>query len=82
MPTLSARLVKDLTAAAHGKLKVNEPLAGYTSYRIGGPTDLMAFPDSESEIACILKIVHTGKLPLLVIGRGSNLLVSDHGWKG
>jgi len=82
MQMLSGKLVKDLTEAAHGKLKVSEPLAAYTSYRIGGPTALMVFPDSESEIATILKVVHTSKLPLLVIGRGSNLLVSDYGWDG
>jgi len=82
MQTLPGKLVQDLTAAAHGKLKINEPLAAYTSYRIGGPTALMVFPDSESEIAAILKIVHTNQTPLLVIGKGSNLLVSDHGWQG
>jgi len=82
MPTLSGKLIRDLTEAAHGKLKASEPLAAYTSYRIGGPTALMVFPDSESEIANILKIVHKNKLPLLVIGRGSNLLVSDYGWEG
>ncbi len=82
MQTLSGKLVQDLTAAAHGKLKVSEPLAAYTSYRIGGRTALMVYPDSESEISAILKIVHKDKLPLLVIGRGSNLLVSDYGWEG
>jgi UDP-N-acetylmuramate dehydrogenase len=82
MQTLSGTLVQDLTAAAHGKIKANEPLAAYTSYRIGGPTPVMVFPDSESEISRILNIVHTAELPLLVIGRGSNLLISDHGWEG
>ena len=82
MYTLSGKLVKDLTAAAHGKIKAREPLAPYTSYRIGGPTPLMVFPDSETEIADILNIVHTADQPLLVIGKGSNLLISDHGWEG
>ena len=82
MQTLSGRLIRDLTAAAHGKIKANEPLAGYTSYRIGGPAPLMIFPDSESEIAAVLKIVRSDELPLLILGRGSNLLVSDYGWEG
>ena len=82
MPKLTDTLVQDLAAAAHGKLKFSEPLAAYTSYRIGGPTDVMVFPDSESEIAAILKIIHHAALPLLVIGKGSNLLVSDYGWDG
>ncbi len=82
MQTITATLIQDLTAAAHGKIKANEPLAAYTSYRIGGPTPLMVFPDSESEIASTLNIVHAARLPLLVIGKGSNLLISDHGWNG
>ncbi len=82
MQTFSGKLVQDLTRAAHGKIKVSEPLAAHTSYRIGGPTALMVFPRSESEIAATLRIVHANKLPLLVIGRGSNLLVSDYGWEG
>lgn len=82
MHTLSGKLVQALTAAAHGKIKVREPLAPYTSYRIGGPTPVMVFPDSETEIAAILNIIHTADLPLLVIGKGSNLLISDHGWEG
>ncbi len=82
MQTLSGKLVQELTAAAHGKIKFSEPLAVYTSYRIGGPTDVMVFPDSESEITTVLKIIHNAKLPLLVIGKGSNLLVSDYGWEG
>lgn len=82
MQTLTDTRVQDLTAAAHGKIKFSEPLAAYTSYRIGGPTDVMVFPDSESEIAAILKIIHHDALPLLVIGKGSNLLVSDYGWDG
>lgn len=82
MPKLTDTLVQDLTAAVHGKLKFSEPLAAYTSYRIGGPTDVIVFPDSESEIAAILKIIRDAALPLLVIGKGSNLLVSDSGWNG
>jgi len=82
MPKLTDIRVQDLTAAAHGKIKFSEPLATYTSYRIGGPTDVMVFPDSESELAAILKIIHFGALPLLVIGKGSNLLISDDGWDG
>lgn len=82
MPKLTDTLVQDLSAAVQGKLKFSEPLAAYTSYRIGGPTDVLVFPDSESEIAAILKIIHKDALPLLVIGKGSNLLVSDSGWNG
>ena len=82
MQPLSDNMVKALTAAAHGKIKFAEPLAPYTSYRIGGPAAVMMFPDSESEITALLKLVHAARLPLLVIGKGSNLLISDYGWEG
>jgi len=82
MQPLSDNLVKALTAAAHGKIKFAEPLAPYTSYRIGGPAAVMVFPDSESEIAALLKLIAADQMPLLVIGKGSNLLISDYGWEG
>jgi UDP-N-acetylmuramate dehydrogenase len=82
MHTLSRTVVRDLTAATHGKIKANEPLAAYTSYRIGGPTPIMLLPDNEPEITAILNIVTAAGLPLLVIGKGSNLLISDYGWYG
>ena len=82
MQPLSDNVIQDLIAAAHGRLKISEPLASYTSYRIGGPASALVKPENELEIAAVLRIIHAANLPLLVIGKGSNLLVSDDGWEG
>lgn len=58
------------------------PLAGFTSFRIGGPAELLAFPTTTDELAALLKITSEAKVPVTVIGGGSNLLVKDGGIPG
>jgi len=58
------------------------PLAPCTSYRIGGPTAVWVAPGSEHGVGRVLEVVRTAAVPLFVLGRGSNLLVSDRGWPG
>jgi UDP-N-acetylmuramate dehydrogenase len=76
------QLALHLSQVADGEVKTNVMLAPYTSYRIGGPSAVWAAPESEAGIAAILKIVRQTGIPLFILGRGSNLLVSDHGWPG
>jgi UDP-N-acetylmuramate dehydrogenase len=75
-------LALSLSAVAEGDVATDKPLAPYTSYRIGGPTAIWAAPRSETGVQRILEAVHTAAAPLFVLGRGSNLLVSDRGWPG
>lgn len=57
-------------------------LKNYTSFKIGGKADLMVFPDTEEKISSIIRTVNELSLPLLIIGKGSNMLVSDSGYRG
>lgn len=57
-------------------------LKDYTSFKIGGKADLMAFPDTEEKISNLVSFASSNSVPVLVIGKGSNLLVSDEGYKG
>ena len=57
-------------------------LKDYTSFKIGGKADLMAFPDTESKISELYSFSNQSGVPVLVIGKGSNLLVSDNGFRG
>ena len=57
-------------------------LAPYTSYKIGGPTTLLVAPETEVAVGHVLKIISKEQTPLFILGRGSNLLVSDRGWEG
>jgi len=60
----------------------NAPMKAYTSLRLGGPADYLAFPRSGEEIAALLAEAGKAGLPVTVIGRGSNLLVLDGGIRG
>jgi UDP-N-acetylmuramate dehydrogenase len=76
------RLAAELAGVADGEVACDRPLAPFTTYRIGGPTALWAAPRSEAGVQRVLQAVHAAGAPLFVLGRGSNLLVSDRGWPG
>lgn len=63
-------------------LLAEEPMAKHTSFRIGGPADLMAMPQSEQELQLLLQRAGEAKVPVTLIGNGSNLLVRDKGIRG
>jgi len=63
-------------------LLAEEPMAKHTSFRIGGPADLMAMPQSEQELQQLLQRAGESKVPVTLIGNGSNLLVRDKGIRG
>lgn len=58
------------------------PLAPLTTYRVGGPAALFARPVSVDDLQLVGKAVRDSGLPVLVVGRGSNLLVADAGFAG
>lgn len=63
------------------EIRVDEPMRRHTTFRIGGPADYFVCPDRE-QIAEVFRIAHTYKIPVTVIGNGSNLLVGDKGIRG
>ena len=77
-----SKIASKMAAAASGDIQINKPLAPYTSYQIGGPTTVWVAPAAEDDVGRILEIVNHSDLPLLVMGRGSNVLISDRGWDG
>jgi UDP-N-acetylmuramate dehydrogenase len=64
-----------------GKLLINEPLARYTSWRVGGNADQLYIPDGLDDLRLFLQSVDVDK-PVYFIGLGSNLLVRDGGVRG
>ena len=60
----------------------NVPMSGYTTLRLGGPADYLAFPQSAEETAALYAEANAAGLPVTVIGHGSNLLVLDGGIRG
>ena len=77
-----AEIASQLAAIAPGDVQINKPLAPYTSYRIGGPTAVWTAPAVEGDVGRVLELVCHNDLPLFILGRGSNVLISDRGWDG
>lgn len=63
-------------------LKENEPLNKYTSFKIGGPADLLALPSNKNELTQLLKAAEKLGLDFTLIGGGTNLLITDKGIRG
>jgi UDP-N-acetylenolpyruvoylglucosamine reductase len=63
-------------------LRRDEPLSRRTTLRVGGPADLFVEPSSDAALASVLELAALRRLPVFVLGRGSNLLVRDGGIRG
>jgi UDP-N-acetylmuramate dehydrogenase len=77
-----AALHQRLAPALGERLRVDEPLARHTSYRIGGPADLLARPDSVAELSLLLREAAAHGVRVTLLGGGSNMLVADGGIRG
>jgi UDP-N-acetylmuramate dehydrogenase len=65
-----------------GEVRVQEPLADHTSFRIGGPADYLVFPADRDDLVALLAQVQGRKLRYVILGGGTNLLVRDGGFRG
>lgn len=64
------------------RLLVDEPVAPYTSYAIGGPADLLAVVHDPEETVAVMRAAWQSSTPTLVLGGGTNVLVADAGVRG
>ena len=60
----------------------NVPLAGYSTFRCGGPARYFAEPSTGAEVASLFKWAEERGLEVFVLGNGSNCLISDEGFDG
>ena len=65
-----------------GRLEKNAQMSEHTTFRIGGPADLLVRPTNADEAEYVMSEVRNSGLPFIVIGNGSNLLVRDRGLRG
>ena len=63
-------------------IRRDEPLSKHTTLRVGGPADVYVEPASEQDLAAVLACCHERGWQFFVLGRGSNLLVRDQGFRG
>jgi len=76
------QIADELRLAGIDKVWTDEPLANHTTWRIGGPADLLIQPKDKESLQAAWQIIHRHEIPWSVIGRGSNLLVRDRGIRG
>ncbi|HUM84447.1 MAG TPA: UDP-N-acetylmuramate dehydrogenase [Lachnospiraceae bacterium] len=60
----------------------DEPMKDHTTFRVGGPADFFAVPHSQEELQKLIDICTFENEPFFIMGNGSNLLVSDSGYRG
>ena len=65
-----------------GKVLMEEPMSRHTSFQIGGPADLFVQPATGEEVREAIRLAKKVQVPFFVVGNGSNLLVSDDGFRG
>lgn len=77
-------LAAALEAACPGRVRRGVPLAPLTTFRLGGPAAVMLRPESLGDLAACAGALAAagGEVPVLIIGRGSNMLIGDGGWPG
>ncbi|MEK4511856.1 UDP-N-acetylmuramate dehydrogenase [Paenibacillus anaericanus] len=74
--------ISKLSEQEVGTVIPNEPMSKYTTWKIGGPADAMIVPENNQQLACLITQLYEGQIPWLIVGKGSNMLVSDKGVRG
>ena len=76
--------VKQKFCQVLGKEQVlfEEPMKSHTTFRIGGPAEVFIMPKSVKQVQMAVKICQEEQIPYFILGNGSNLLVSDRGYRG
>lgn len=64
------------------RVKKEEPMRLHTTFRVGGPADLFVSPNSVEEVRKVTALCREEGVPYYIMGNGSNLLVSDQGYRG
>lgn len=65
-----------------GKVLFNVPMSRYTSLKVGGPADVMAFPQDAGDLKDLIAFAEAKNFPFFILGAGTNLLVRDGGYRG
>ncbi|MEW6348212.1 MAG: UDP-N-acetylmuramate dehydrogenase [Thermodesulfobacteriota bacterium] len=80
--TFDPRHLSELRRLITGRVRTDVPLSGLSSFRIGGPADVVAEPRGAEELTDLLRHLHVNRLGHLFLGAGTNVLFSDKGFRG
>lgn len=67
---------------AKERVYVDEPMSRHTTFRVGGPADFFVTPKTKEDVRDVIRVCKEVGMPYYIIGNGSNLLVSDAGYRG
>jgi UDP-N-acetylmuramate dehydrogenase len=81
-PEEATRLATDIQRRIGVRARAGEPLARYTTMRVGGPADLFVEVHNLFELRGLIRFARTRDVPIFILGRGSNLVISDAGISG
>jgi len=82
-PPISPVALERVAAALESdRLQRNVPLAPYTTFKIGGPADLLYDADDADSLAAAIVTARRAEVPYFVLGLGANILVADKGVRG
>ncbi len=74
--------LKPIFFGMQGEILWSEPLSRHTTFRVGGPADVLFYPKSVSDLATVFSRVIQYQIPYFILGQGSNLLFPDEGFGG
>lgn len=75
-------IATDIARRVGVKAERDSPLARFTTMRVGGPADLLATAHNAFELRALVRFARSRELPLFLLGRGSNVVISDRGVRG
>ncbi len=75
-------MLQHLKSSLAGDVRLEEPMFRHTTYRVGGPAAAYVVCDTLSDLSRTIDVVVSEEIPYAVLGRGSNVLVSDAGYDG
>jgi UDP-N-acetylmuramate dehydrogenase len=81
-PAVLEAAAAELAGRCPGRVGRGVPLAPLTTFRLGGPAAVLLRAESLDDLAALAGVLGVAELPLLILGRGSNMLVADAGWPG
>lgn len=80
---LQTKLINKInTIVPENQIRVDEPMSKHTSFRIGGPADVVVIVCNEKELSGLLRLFHDEDVRYMLVGNGSDLLFADEGFRG
>lgn len=74
--------LEEIREIVKGEILINEPLAKYSTFKIGGPADIYIAPKDVDELLRLIQYLKEQGIDFIVLGNGSNVLISDEGFRG